>query len=124
MNKGQIKKILIIGLLALLFLNFFTIKKYSFNVDKSGEFNINSPLTFKITSKYYGKKKSLGDIDVKLYNKHNNNSKMETTLKPYLEGSYEFIYVPKDPGQYFLSINYTPQDGSEMININQEFTVK
>lgn len=124
MNKSQSKKILIIAILVLLFINLFSIKKYNFKVDKEGEFNINTPITFKITSKYYGRTKSLGNVDVKLYNKHNTNSKIETTLQPYIEGKYQFIYVPKDPGQYYLVLNYSPLDGSEMITINQELTIK
>lgn len=123
MKKKYIKNGIIIAILIVIGYSILSIKKYDFIIAKEGNFNINNPIIIKIESKYYGKDKSLGTINVNLFNKHNNDEKMVTDIQPYQDNRYELVFVPKVPGKYYLNITYQPMN-EEKIIINQEFEVK
>lgn len=123
MKKKNIKNIVLIVILGLCLISIFSIKKYSFTVDHEGKLTINNPIIFTIKSKVYGKNKALGSIEINVYNKHNNDVKLNSTLNPYYENIYQFIFIPSAPGEYYFTIKYQENEKNQII-INKNFYVK
>ncbi len=124
MRKNNWKFILYILIIVILFFSLISLKKYSFEIKKEGDFLLNNPITFKIYSKYYGKNKALGPININIYNKHNNDEKMSSTIIPYQQNCYEFIFIPSVPGEYYFNISYQPANDKDVIAINDNFSIK
>lgn len=124
MNRKILKRSIIILIGVLLVLSLLNIKRYSINIHKEGSFNINTPITFKLNTKEYGKSKALGDINVNIYNVHNNDEKLETTIHPYIDNKYQFVFTPSVPGQYHFIVSYQPPTNDSPIVISQKFSVK
>lgn len=124
MKRKHLKFFIFLLLLVVVFMSIFSIKKYDIKVHKTGDLNINKPITFKLETTEYGRNKAFGDINVNIYNKHNNDDKMEAIISPYQDNRYQFVFIPTAPGEYYFNITYQPPGNESLMVINQNFKVK